>query len=186
MPLPENIMQLRKAAGLSQEQLAEQIGVSRQSISKWETGQSAPELEKLVAMSQVFGISTDVLLGNSLPEKEAVSHPAPPPVESYIRANFLRRLLTIGWVTTLIGILALLAEYISLFFIRNATVEVNASHGMGYQPKPIYYLNDPPMTYVVTITAVLIILGLIITGLSLFCIVRSFGKKNGKAHKTDA
>ena len=40
MPLPENIMQLRKAAGLSQEQLAEQIGVSRQSISKWETGVS--------------------------------------------------------------------------------------------------------------------------------------------------
>ena len=47
MELSGKILQLRKALGLSQEQLAEQVGVSRQSISKWETGQSAPELERL-------------------------------------------------------------------------------------------------------------------------------------------
>ena len=85
MELSNNILQLRKALGLSQEQLAEQVGVSRQSISKWETGQSVPELEKLVALSRVFGVSTDELLGNTAPENEPFQ-PALP-VHDYIRAN---------------------------------------------------------------------------------------------------
>ena len=176
MPLHENIAQLRKAAGLSQEQLAEHVGVSRQSISKWETGQSAPELDKLLALSRAFGVSTDTLLGNTAFDKADSDTPSSPPMESYVRANFLRRLLTIGWVTTLVGVLSLVVEYISLFFIRNATVEVNASHGLGYQSKPIYYLNDPPMTYVVTITAIIILVGIAITAFSIFCIARSLRK----------
>jgi len=181
MPLHENIMQLRKAAGLSQEQLAEQIGVSRQTVSKWETGQSAPELEKLLALSQIFGVSTDTLLGNTLQTEDPSTPPDSPPMESYIRANFLRRLFTVGWVTSLMCILALLAEYISLFFIRNSTVEVNASHGIGFYIDPIQYLDKPPMNYVVTITVIVIILGLLIAGFSLFCFARSFGKKNERA-----
>ena len=68
MELSERILQFRKALGLSQEQLAEQVSVSRQSISKWETGQSSPELDKIVIMSRIFGISTDELLGN-IPQK---------------------------------------------------------------------------------------------------------------------
>lgn len=62
MKLPEKIYELRKANNLSQEQLAEKIGVSRQSISKWESGESSPELERLVALSQVFNVTTDYLL----------------------------------------------------------------------------------------------------------------------------
>lgn len=62
MKLPEKIYELRKAGHLSQEQLAEKIGVSRQSISKWESGESSPELERLVALSQVFNVTTDYLL----------------------------------------------------------------------------------------------------------------------------
>ena len=50
--LSENIYALRRKNGLSQEQLAERIGVSRQAISKWETGLSTPELEKLKALSE--------------------------------------------------------------------------------------------------------------------------------------
>lgn len=62
MTLPVKIYELRKTNNLSQEQLAEKIGVSRQSISKWESGESSPELERLIALSQVFNVSTDYLL----------------------------------------------------------------------------------------------------------------------------
>ena len=61
MTLGERIQQLRKTEGLSQEQLADVLDVSRQAVSKWETDQSAPEIEKILAMSKHFGISTDEL-----------------------------------------------------------------------------------------------------------------------------
>ncbi len=53
----------RKAAGLSQEALGEQLGVSRQAVSKWESDAAIPELENLIAMSRLFGVSVGVLLG---------------------------------------------------------------------------------------------------------------------------
>ncbi len=62
--LPENLYALRRKSGLSQEQLAEEIGVSRQAISKWETGLSTPELGKLKALSGYFGVTIDQLTGS--------------------------------------------------------------------------------------------------------------------------
>lgn len=62
MTLGEKIYKLRTEQGLSQETLGEKLGVSRQSVSKWETDQSVPELDKVVAISEVFGVSTDYLL----------------------------------------------------------------------------------------------------------------------------
>ena len=62
MSLHETIYQLRTARGLSQLELAEALDVSRQSISKWETGAAVPELEKLVRLSDVFGITLDELV----------------------------------------------------------------------------------------------------------------------------
>ena len=60
--LSEKLYKLRKNSGLSQEQLAEQLNVSRQAISKWESGTAVPESEKLVAISNYFGVSVDYLL----------------------------------------------------------------------------------------------------------------------------
>lgn len=60
--LSEKIINLRKSRGWSQEELAEKLDVSRQSVSKWESGVSNPELDKIVAMSTLFGVSTDYLL----------------------------------------------------------------------------------------------------------------------------
>ena len=62
MALSEKLYTLRKKSGLSQEQLAEQLGVSRQAISKWESGQSVPESDKLVVISNHFKVSLDYLL----------------------------------------------------------------------------------------------------------------------------
>lgn len=62
MTLGEKIFKLRTEQGLSQETFGEKLGVSRQSVSKWETDQSIPELDKIVAVSEMFGVSTDYLL----------------------------------------------------------------------------------------------------------------------------
>ena len=62
MQLSDRIQSLRKEKGLSQEELAAQLGVSRQAVGKWESGQSQPELDKLAALSEVFGVSCDYLL----------------------------------------------------------------------------------------------------------------------------
>lgn len=71
--LSERIYEFRRKSGLSQEQLAEKIGVSRQSISKWESGTSTPELEKLLALSECFNITLDELVreeaGNQGPDE---------------------------------------------------------------------------------------------------------------------
>ena len=64
--LSEKLYQLRKKSGLSQEQLAEQINVSRQAISKWESGSAFPESEKLIIISNYFGVSVDYLLKNEV------------------------------------------------------------------------------------------------------------------------
>ena len=62
MDFSEKLLTLRKANDMTQEQLAEKLNVSRQSISKWESGQATPELEKIVTLSAVFNVSTDYLL----------------------------------------------------------------------------------------------------------------------------
>lgn len=65
MHFSEKLLTLRKASNLTQEQLAEKLDVSRQSISKWESGQATPELEKIVAISTIFDVTTDYLLKSS-------------------------------------------------------------------------------------------------------------------------
>lgn len=66
MKLPEKIQRERKKMGLSQEKLAEKIGVSRQAITKWENGLASPELEKIVSLSECFKVSTDYLLKDNM------------------------------------------------------------------------------------------------------------------------
>lgn len=62
MDFSEKITALRKNRNLTQEQLAEKLNVSRQSISKWESGQTTPDLEKIVALCEIFDVTTDYLL----------------------------------------------------------------------------------------------------------------------------
>lgn len=83
MILADKIVSLRKKAGWSQEELAEQLGVTRQSVSKWEGAQSIPDMDKVVQMSRLFGVTTDYLLKDELEEQTAA------PVEE--ESNPLRR-----------------------------------------------------------------------------------------------
>ena len=62
MNFGEKLFKLRKEKGLSQEALADQLGTTRQAVSKWENNQGYPETEKILQLSQLFGVSTDYLL----------------------------------------------------------------------------------------------------------------------------
>lgn len=70
MNMADRIQYLRKAKGISQEELAEKVGVSRQAVSKWESEQSMPDLEKIIAMSDFFEVTTDYLLKGIEPAKD--------------------------------------------------------------------------------------------------------------------
>ena len=68
MAISDKILNLRKENGLSQEAFAEKLGVSRQSVSKWESGAAMPDIDKIVSISEIFGVTTDYLLKEDLPE----------------------------------------------------------------------------------------------------------------------
>lgn len=76
MKLNEKILHCRKRAGLSQEALAERIGVSRQAISKWETGEASPEISKLPLLAQAFAVTTDWLLDETAAPADRDAGPA--------------------------------------------------------------------------------------------------------------
>ena len=90
MKLSEKILYYRKKAGLSQEELAGRVGVSRQAVSKWELGDAAPEVDKLRALAREFGITVDELLSEEAPREP---EQAPPPQHSP----------TAGWLGRMVG-----------------------------------------------------------------------------------
>ena len=120
MTLSEKIAYCRKKAGLSQEELAAQVGVSRQAVSKWELGDAVPEVGKLLALAKAFGVTTDWLLSEDDPAPEtgpapkegpapdAAAEEAPPPAAH-------------TWVDSVPGVIGrLLRQYGWLFGVRMA------------------------------------------------------------------
>lgn len=80
MILADKIISLRKKAGWSQEELAAQLNVTRQSVSKWEGAQSVPDMDKVVQMSRLFGVTTDFLLKDELETEEYGEISSVPPL----------------------------------------------------------------------------------------------------------
>jgi len=81
MELYEKLYELRRASGMSQEELAEKLGVSRQAVSKWESGATQPELPKLIELSKIYQVSVDALLSLEHAKKQQDSSPAAPAAE---------------------------------------------------------------------------------------------------------
>ena len=80
MECAARLAELRREKGLSQEELAEKLAVSRQAVSKWERGESSPDTDNLIALAQLYGVSLDVLLGLKLaqtPEPAETEYEAP-------------------------------------------------------------------------------------------------------------
>lgn len=90
MEFNNKLYELRKQKGLSQEELANRLNVSRQTVSKWEVGDSTPDMEKLIAMSDLFGISLDELILNKAPEPQ----PAPQPAKADLYTDIKEHVLT--------------------------------------------------------------------------------------------
>lgn len=118
MTLREKLIVSRNKAGLSQMELAERLGVSRQAVSRWESGQSKPSTERLLALGVLYGVSIDQLLntGNvEVPAAKTVS--APPEVESR-EAVILEKRCTRAWLkyvaAALCGALLMLAILLML------------------------------------------------------------------------
>lgn len=106
--LADRIQQLRREHGLSQEQLAEKLNVSRQAVSKWESAQAQPELDKILALSELFCVTTDYLLkGSRGTPPEAGSAPARRPDAAFAsRVLYLAALFFLG-----VGLVCALAAW---------------------------------------------------------------------------
>lgn len=94
MTFNEKLIKLRKANALSQEDLAEKIDVSRQSISKWELGDSIPDSDKIIALSNIFGVSTDYLLKDEVDNPTGAIIMRDDPNKNIMIAKILRFLST--------------------------------------------------------------------------------------------
>lgn len=77
MILADKIIRLRKKNGWSQEELAEKMQVSRQAVSKWESAQTIPDLEKILMLGRLFGVTTDYLLKDEMEDEEFTDETAP-------------------------------------------------------------------------------------------------------------
>ena len=108
MNLAEKIMTLRKKRGWSQEELAMQLNISRQSVSKWESGASIPDLDKILKLSEIFDVTTDYLLkkteeesGDWKSEREVSERPGV--MQQMERAGFLEEEQTGNWQEEQVG-----------------------------------------------------------------------------------
>ena len=91
MEFNNKLYELRKRKGLSQEELANRLNVSRQTVSKWEVGESSPDMEKLVAISELFDISLDELVLDKVAKKE---EPSEQIVKSELYSDIKEHVLT--------------------------------------------------------------------------------------------
>lgn len=122
MTIADRIQTLRKSKGMSQEELADAAGVSRQAVSKWESEQSTPDLDKVVILSEIFDVTTDYLLKGIEPVETNDHKTMADVVDQKIltEKNSRRAKSILKWV--LIGLGALLAiDLISMliYFLIN-------------------------------------------------------------------
>ena len=106
MTFGEKLQALRQRAGMSQDQLAERLGVSRQAVSRWERDETMPETDKVVALADLFGVTTDYLL-RPRPEEAEQKAQTPPREKTDWLERFLafakRKWYLLGWVLIVWG-----------------------------------------------------------------------------------
>lgn len=108
MKLQEKIREQRKQNSMSQEQLAQMLNISRQSISKWESGDSTPDVQKIISLSEIFGVSTDYLLKDTgsedcLEQQVRINNNTP----SQNTVNTNRKFAILGSINMSIGLVGL-------------------------------------------------------------------------------
>lgn len=163
MKLSEKIYDCRKKAGLSQEALAEQIGVSRQAVSKWETGDAVPEIGKLLLLAKLFGVTTDYLLSEEEPAPEPVQQHAANWVDSIpgVLGMLIRKY---GWLLgvrlavggALFAFIGLLGRRMSRGMFQDMGLGFSDFEDLAFQ-LPAYTANNP----VYKLCTVIVVLGVV-------------------------
>ena len=159
MNLHEKILYLRKNAGLSQEALAERLGVSRQAVSKWETGDATPELSKLAALAKEFNVTTDWLLS----EDEVYEQPSKPETGFGFFKRIFRKY---GWLAGIYMILSGTVFAAFGWFIRFRLLKSFASiagvHFMSIDAElrnsPVFHIG----TFVMALGIMIVIAGIVL------------------------
>ena len=115
MTFGEKLQYLRKSKGITQEQLAAQVTVSRQAISKWELGESMPDTDNVLQLSKLFGVSTDYLLNNEIESDMDI----PAVIENNLKKIHCNKtLLVTGIVLSSIGVLGNLVLWVLSTIIK--------------------------------------------------------------------
>lgn len=144
MTLGERIAQLRREAGLSQEGLAEQMGVSRQAVSKWEKGLSYPDTENLLALAALFGVSADHLAGlrreeeqsGAKMEEEMAAPPEPP--------RQRRRVWPYVLLAVVLSVVIGLGPYLALLMLNAQEPSIDSPATLPVEPEGVEQPAEKP------------------------------------------
>ena len=170
MTLSEKILCYRKSAGLSQEELAARVGVSRQAVSKWETGESTPELSKVVLLARAFQITTDQLLSPEAPQSSAPSSSSRAPGPKYQTIPFFGRMVRRwGWLAGvclfLQGAGMTLVGGIARYAFSSMLAPVSQLEGLPGAGMEVLFSNGPfsrTASVFLTIPTVITVLGVLV------------------------
>jgi transcriptional regulator with XRE-family HTH domain len=124
MALSEKLYELRKKGGLSQEQLSEQLGVSRQAISKWESGKAIPESDTLISISKYFGVSLDFLMKE---DDSDISESITSAENDQSHTNIGKEGRILGMVTCIGGIVCLIIWGLVSIFMPSTSNQISES-----------------------------------------------------------
>ena len=179
MTIGERIAALRRAAGLSQEQMAELLEVTRQAVSKWENGQTLPEADRIPRLCALFSVSADELLGleAKAPAQETKAEEKPKDVDALMKVSLYRRVLTIGSVAALVGAVVLAAAYLLTWVVYDRAVMRAFEYGLGYRNDVMYYAGTMPLAAVFWIGGIVLAAGVALAAYGLY-----EGRKTGKYH----
>lgn len=188
MKLSEKIYNCRRKAGWSQEELAARLGVSRQAVSKWETGDAEPEVSKLRLLSQVFGVSIDWLLseedGEPVPESGAAQ--ARPELSEQLPGIVGRLFRRYGYLAGVYVIVSGLGISLVGFLARYVSRRMFSSFDLGYGSMGMFdgsfgpsldsfALNNP--VYIMGGAILVVGILIVIAGIALAVYLKKQGRK---------
>ena len=163
--LKENIKQLRKSKGLSQEELAIKLNVVRQTISKWEQGLSVPDAEMLISISEVFEIPVSTLLGENIPEDKVDDLKAISEKLEIINLQLLQRKnerrRMVNWLLILLCVITIII-FITLFLLKspyfnwNYNNPENAVLGVAFHSFEWLFVRIAPIILIVSIVGLVL------------------------------
>lgn len=120
MEIGNKINQLRKLSGMTQEQLAEKLNVSRQTISKWEAGGTSPDLDSIVKVSKIFHVSLDDLLTEG--ESDVTKNDEQITIEDLVNINLHNRKMLLLLISGLLFLMVSILNLAYVMALRSATL----------------------------------------------------------------